>query len=64
MTLAVMNGSFATAEKIVRRKEESAKKVESKLSASKLRQVRAFSTYDDFNFHKEKALLIDTFPKE
>ncbi len=64
MTLAVMNGSFATADKIVGRKEKEAKKVESKLSASKLRQARAFSTYDDFNFHKEQALLIDTFPKD
>ena len=34
------------------------------LSGSKLRQARAFSTYDDFNFHKEQTLLIVTLPKD
>ena len=64
MTLAAMNGSFAAADKVARKKEEAAKKVAPRLSGSKLRQARAFATYDDFNFHKEQNLLIDTFPKD
>ena len=64
MTLASMSGSFAQADQFLKAKEKSAKKVETKLSGSKLRQARAFSTYDDFNFHKEQSLLIDTLPKD
>ncbi len=64
MTLAAMNGSFVQADQFIKAKEKSAKKIDPKLSGSKLRQARAFSTYDDFNFHKEQTLLADTLPKE
>lgn len=64
MTLAAMSGSFTQADQFLKAKEKSAKKVDTKLSGSKLRQARAFSTYDDFNFHKEQTLLVDTFPKD
>ena len=64
MTLAAMSGSFAQAEQFLKAKEKSAKKVDTRLSGSKLRQARAFSTYDDFNFHKEQSLLIDTLPRD
>ena len=64
MTLASMSGSFAQADQFLKAKEKSAKKVDTKLSGSKLRQARAFATYDDFNFHKEQSLLVDTLPKD
>ncbi|MEQ1828916.1 MAG: hypothetical protein ABL921_23340 [Pirellula sp.] len=64
MTLATMSGSFAQADQILKTKEKSAKKVETKLSGNKLRQARAFPTYDDFSFHKEQTLLIDMLPKD
>jgi hypothetical protein len=64
MELAALNGSFANADKQIRTKEQLAQKADPKLSAGKLRQARAFSTYDDFNFHKEQALLVEALPGE
>ncbi len=64
MTFAAMSGSFAQAEQFLKAKEKSAKKVATKLFGSKLKQACAFSTYDDFNFHKEQSLLVDTLPKD
>ena len=64
MTLAAQSDSFAKLEKMVRGKaQKEAKKAEPKLSGAKLKHARAFTTYDDFNFHKEQSLLIDSFPE-
>lgn len=63
LNLAVQTESFAKAEKVVKGKEKAAKSVEPKLTGNKLRQARAYATYDDFNFHREQQLLIDSFPK-
>jgi hypothetical protein len=67
MTFAMQTESFAKAEKMIRGKEEkkqSSKKAEPKLSGAQLRRAKAFATYDDFNFHKEQNLLIDSFPTQ
>jgi hypothetical protein len=65
MTFAMQTESFTKAEKMIRgkdKKEQSSKKTEPKLSGAQLRKAKAFTTYDDFNFHKEQNLLIDSFP--
>ncbi len=62
MTLAAQEGSFAKVDKLVRGKERAAQKAEPKLEAKKLRFARAYSTYNDFNFHKESAILAKSFP--
>lgn len=63
MNLSSQNESFAKVDRIIRGKEEAAKKAEAKTSAGKLRKARSFSTYDDFNFYKEQAMLLETLPK-
>ena len=65
MTLAMQTESFTKAINTIKGKEQkdqASKKPEQKLSAAKLRQAKAFTTYDDFNFFKEQTLLVDSFP--
>ncbi len=63
LNLSSQNESFAKMDRMIRGKEEAAKKAEAKTSAGKLRKARSFSTYDDFNFHKEQSMLLETLPK-
>jgi hypothetical protein len=51
-------------DRLIRGKEEAAKKAELKTTAGRMRKARTFSTYDDFNFYKEQSLLLDALPKE
>jgi hypothetical protein len=60
MSLAMQNESFNRLDNAIRQKEMAAGKAEpKKKSKEQLRRERAFSTYDDFNIHKEKKLLLD-----
>lgn len=60
MTLAMQNESFNRLDNAIRQKEMAAGKAEpKKKTKEQLRRERAFSTYDDFNIHKEKKLLLD-----
>ena len=61
MTLAMQNESFNRLDNAIRQKEVAAGKAEpKKKTREQLRRERAFSTYDDFNIHKEKKLLLDS----
>ena len=64
MNLSSQNESFAKMDRLIRGKEEAAKKAEAKTLAGRMRKARSFSTYDDFNFYKEQSLLLDALPKE
>jgi hypothetical protein len=60
LTLAMQNESFNRLDNAIRQKEMAAGKAEPKRKTKEqLRRERAFSTYDDFNIHKEKKLLLD-----
>ncbi len=60
MTLAMQNQSFAQLDAAIKQKELAAVKAEpKKKTSSQLRRERAFATYDDFNVHKEKQLLLE-----
>jgi len=61
MTLAMQNESFNRLDNAIRQKEMAAGKAEpKKKTKEQLRRERAFATYDDFNIHKEKKLLLDS----
>ena len=61
MTLAMQNESFNRLDNAIRQKEVAAGKAEpKKKTRDQLRRERAFATYDDFNIHKEKKLLLDS----
>lgn len=61
MTLAMQNESFNRLDNAIRQKELAAGKAEpKKKTKEQLRRERSFSTYDDFNIHKEKKLLLDS----
>jgi hypothetical protein len=61
MTLAMQNESFNRLDNAIRQKEMAAGKAEpKKKTKEQLRRERAFSTYDDFNIHKEKKLLLES----
>jgi hypothetical protein len=61
MSLAMQNESFNRLDNAIRQKEMAAGKAEpKKKSKEQLRRERAFATYDDFNIHKEKKLLLDS----
>lgn len=60
MTLAMQNQSFAQLDAAIKQKELAATSAEpKKKSSSELRRERAFATYDDFNVHKDKQLLLE-----
>jgi hypothetical protein len=61
MTLAMQNESFNRLDNAIRQKEMAAGKAEpKKKTKEQLRRERSFSTYDDFNIHKEKKLLLES----
>ena len=61
MTLAMQNESFNRLDNAIRQKEVAAGKAEpKKKTKEQLRRERAFATYDDFNIHKEKKLLLES----
>jgi len=61
MTLAMQNESFNRLDDAIRQKEIAANTAEpKKKTKEQLRRERAFATYDDFNIHKEKKLLLDS----
>ena len=61
MQLAMQNQSFNQLDNAIRQKEQAATKAEpKKKSKEQLRRERSFLTYDDFNIHKEKKLLLDS----
>ena len=61
LELAMQNQSFNQLDNAIRQKEQAAAKAEpKKKSKEQLRRERSFSTYDDFNIHKEKKLLLDS----
>jgi len=61
MQLAMQNQSFNQLDNAIRQKEQAATKAEpKKKTKEQLRRERSFSTYDDFNIHKEKKLLLDS----
>ena len=61
MTLAMQNESFNRLDNAIRQKEMAATKAEpKKKSKEQLRREKAFATYDDFNIHKEKKLLLES----
>ncbi len=61
MNFAMQNESFNRLDNAIRQKEMAASKAEpKKKTKEQLRRERAFSTYDDFNIHKEKKLLLDS----
>jgi hypothetical protein len=65
MSLAMQNESFNRLDNAIRQKEMAAGKAEpKKKSKEQLRRERAFATYDDFNIHKEKKLLLDSIALE
>ncbi len=65
MELAMRNESFNRIDNAIRQKENAAAKAETKKkSKEQLRRERAFSTYDDFNIHKEKKLLLDAIAEK
>ena len=64
MDFAAQSGSFAKMDRIVRGKEKSVQKAKPTLTGAKLSRARSFATYDDFNFHKERVLLIDSLPSQ
>lgn len=65
MTLAMQNESFNRLDNAIRQKEMAAGKAEpKKKTKEQTRRERAFSTYDDFNIHKEKKLLLDSIALE
>ncbi len=64
MDFAAQSGSFAKMDRIVRSKEKSVQKAKPTLAGAKLSRARSFATYDDFNFHKERVLLIDSLPPQ
>lgn len=60
MSLAMQNESFNRLDAAIRQKEAAATKAEpKKKTPAQLRREKAFMTYDDFNIHKEKKLLLD-----
>ncbi len=61
MSLAMQNESFNRLDNAIRQKEMAAGKAEpKKKTKEQLRRERSFSTYDDFNIHKEKKLLLES----
>lgn len=65
MNLAMQNQSFNQFENAIRQKEMAANKAEpKKKSKEQIRREKAFATYDDFNIHKEKKLLLDAIALE
>ncbi len=61
LELAMQNLSFNQLDNAIRQKEQAAAKAEpKKKTKEQLRRERSFSTYDDFNIHKEKKLLLDS----
>ncbi len=61
MQLAMQNQSFNQLDNAIRQKEQAAAKAEpKKKTKEQLRREKSFSTYDDFNIHKEKKLLLDS----
>jgi hypothetical protein len=60
MNFAMQNQSFAQLDAAIKQKELAATKAEpKKKSNAQLRRERSFMTYDDFNVHKEKLLLLE-----
>ncbi len=61
MQLAMQNQSFNQLDNAIRQKEQAATQAEpKKKTKEQLRRERSFLTYDDFNIHKEKKLLLDS----
>ena len=61
MTLAMQNESFNRLDNAIRQKEVAAGKAgPKKKTKEQSRRERAFATYDDFNIHKEKKLLLES----
>ena len=61
LELAMQNQSFTQLDNAIRQREQAAANAEpKKKSKDQLRRERSFSTYDDFNIHKEKKLLLDS----
>ena len=57
----MQNESFNRLDNAIRQKEMAAGKAEpKKKTKEQLRRERSFSTYDDFNIHKEKKLLLES----
>ncbi len=65
MELAMRNESFNRIDNAIRQKENAAAKAEpKKKTREQLRKERSFATYDDFNIHKEKKLLLDAIAEK